>query len=90
MKGILKLLVVLLLFLIPSSLNSSSFKDRIGIIFINEDGTYTLVSMNIDQSCDIWWQNNLVIEDRLDPKEHENLYVHYINGKPVIGNICNP
>ena len=83
-------MVVLLLFLIPSSLNSSSFKDRIGIIFINEDGTYTLVSMKIDESCDTWWQNNLVIEDRLDPKEHENLYVHYINGKPVIGNICNP
>ena len=82
--------MVLLLFLIPSSLNSSSFKDRIGIIFINEDGTYTLVSMNIDQPCDTWWQNNLVIEDRLDPKEHENLYVHYINDMPVIGNICNP
>jgi len=46
--------------------------------------------MNIDQSCDDWWQNNLVIEERLDPKKHENLYVHYINGKPVIGNICNP
>jgi len=46
--------------------------------------------MKIDESCDTWWQNNLVIEDRLDPKEHENLYVHYINDKPVIGNICNP
>ena len=82
--------MVLLLSLIPSSLNSSSFKDRIGIIFINEDDTYTLVSFNIDQSCDDWWQNNLVMEERLDPKEHENLYVHYIDGKPVIGNICNP
>ena len=82
--------MVLLLSLIPSSLNSSSFKDRIGIIFINEDGTYTLVSINIDQSCDVWWQNNLIIEEILDPKENENFYVHFINGKPVIGNICNP
>ena len=90
MKGVLKLLVVLLLFLIPSSLNSSNFKDRIGIIFINEDGTYSLVSLNIDQSCDIWWQNNLIIEERLNPNENENLYLHFINGKPVIGNICNP
>ena len=82
--------MVLLLSLIPSSLNSSSFKDRIGIIFINEDGTYSLVSLNIEQSCDDWWKNNLVIEERLDPKENENLYIPFIKGKPVIGNICNP
>jgi len=90
MKGILKLLAVLLLFLTPSSLKSSNLNERIGVIFINRDGSYSLLSFKIDQPCDVWWQNNLVIEERLDPKEHENLYVHLINGKPVIGNICNP
>ena len=83
--------MVLLLFLTPSSLKSSNLNERIGIIYIGgSDGTYTLVTKSIDVSCDVWWQNNLVIKDRLNPKKHENLYVHYINGRPVIGHICNP
>ena len=83
--------MVLLLFLTPSSLKSSSLNERIGIIYINgSDGSYTMVTTSIDVSCDVWWQNNLIIEDRLDPQLGQNHYIHTINGKPVIGHICNP
>ena len=82
--------MVLLLFLTPSSLKSSSLNERIGIIYLNRGGGYTLVYQSIDQSCDIWWQNNLVIKERVDPKENELWVVHTINNEPVIGHICNP
>jgi hypothetical protein len=89
MKVILKLLVVLLLFLTPSSLNSSSFNERIGVIFINLDGSYTLKSFAINQSCDVWWKNNLSITERLNPKDNESWVVHTVFNEPVLGKICN-
>lgn len=90
MKVILRLLVVLLLSLTPSSLSLSKSNEWIGIIYLNRGGGYTLVYQPIDQSCDIWWQNNLVIKERVDAKENEPWVVHTINNEPVIGNICNP
>ena len=89
MKVILKLLVVALLFLTPSSLKSSSFNERIGIIFISRSGGYTLVSIKIDQPCDVWWQNNLTIVERDNPAEFESWVEHRIFNEPVIGKICN-
>lgn len=89
MKGILKLLAVLLLFLIPSSLKSSSLNERIGVIFINRDGSYSLLSFKIDQPCDVWWQNNLTIVERDNPTEFESWVEHRIFNEPVIGKICN-
>ena len=82
--------MVLLLFLTQSSLRSSELSERIGIIYISGVGGFSLVSHTIDVSCDVWWKNNLKIHERLDPKQGENLYVHTINGSPVIGYICNP
>ena len=89
MKDALKLLAVLLLSLTPSSLKSSSLNERIGIIYINRDSSYSLVYQSIDQPCDVWWENNLVIKERVDPKEDETWVVHTINNEPVIGHICN-
>jgi len=89
MKVTLKLLVAVLLFLTLSSLSLSKSNERIGIIYISRDGGYTLVYQSIDVPCGIWWQNNLKIEERLNPKPDENLYVHTINGYLVIGHICN-
>ena len=89
MKVILKLLVVVLLFLTLSSLSLSKSNERIGIIYISRDGGYTLVYQSIDVPCGIWWQNNLKIDERLNPKQGENIYIHTINGNPVIGHICN-
>jgi hypothetical protein len=82
--------VVLLLFLTQSSLRSSELSERIGIIYISGVGGFSLVSHTIDVSCGIWWQNNLKIDERLNPKQGENIYIHTINGSPVIGYICNP
>ena len=79
----------LLLFLIPSSLQSVRSENSIGIIYINGDGTYTLVSKPIDVSCDEWWQKHLKITENKNHKGMENLYVHTIFGKKVIGHICN-
>lgn len=93
MKVILKLLVVLLLFLTLSSQKLSESNDsveRIGVIYINKLDNYTLVYYEIDVSCAVWWQNNLKIIKRLDPKPMDNIYLHTINGNPVIGHICNP
>jgi hypothetical protein len=81
--------VVLLLFLTPSSLNSSSFKDRIGIIFIGQSGGYHLVSIKIDQPCDVWWQNNLTIVEKENPAKFESWVEHRIFNEPVLGKICN-
>ena len=81
--------MVLLLFLIPSSLKSSNLNERIGIIFINRDGSYSLLSFKIDQPCDVWWQNNLVIVEKDNPAEYENWVEHRIFNEPVIGKICN-
>ena len=81
---------VLLLFLILSSQKSLSSYDNIGIIYINGDGSYTLVVKPINTTCDIWWEENLVITERENPKEYENLYQHTIAGEAVIGHICNP
>ncbi len=90
MKVTLKLLGALLLFLILSSQKSLSSYDNIGIIYINRDNTYSLVFKPIDISCDIWWEQNLVISERENPQEHENVYQHTIAGNEVIGHICNP
>jgi len=49
-----------------------------------------LVIKPINTSCDIWWEENLVISERENPKEFENLYQHTIAGNEVIGHICNP
>ena len=81
--------MVALLFLIPSSLKSSSFNERIGVIFINRDGSYSLLSFKIDQPCDVWWQNNLVIIEKDNPAEFESWVEHRIFNEPVIGKICN-
>ena len=89
MKDTLKLLGVLLLSLILSSQKSLSY-DNIGIIYFNGDGGYTLVIKPIDSSCDDWWQENLVITEKENPGEWENLYQHTIAGEAVIGHICNP
>ena len=90
MKVILKLLAVVLLSLTPSSLSLSKSNERIGIIYISRDGGYTLVYQSIDVPCAVWWKNNLKIDERLNHKQGENVYVHSINFKPVIGYICNP
>ena len=81
--------MVVLLFLTPSSLSLSKSNEWIGIIYLNRGGGYTLVYQPIDQPCDIWWQNNLTIKERIDPKEGDNWVVHTINNEPVIGHICN-
>ena len=80
---------VLLLSLILSSQKSLSF-DEIGIIFVNEDGTYTLEIRPIDTSCSSWWEENLIISERENPEEWQNLYIHTIAGNEVIGHVCNP
>jgi hypothetical protein len=64
--------------------------DNIGIIFINGTGGYTLLNQPINTSCEAWWEDNLVIIDRIDHQPMENLYQHLIDGKEVIGYICNP
>ena len=71
------------------SQKSLSFDD-IGIIFVNQDGTYTVEIRPIDTSCSLWWEDNLVISDRENHTKWENLYVHTIAGNEVIGYICNP
>ena len=81
--------MVLLLSLTPSSLNSSSFNERIGVIFINPDNSYTLKSYLINQPCDVWWKNNMSILERLNSKDHESWVVHTVFNEPVIGKICN-
>jgi hypothetical protein len=48
-----------------------------------------LVSIKIDQTCDVWWQNNLTIVERENPAEFENWVEHRIFNEPVIGKICN-
>jgi len=90
MRVILKLLAVVLLFLTPSSLSLSKSNERIGIIYISGADGYSLVSYEIDVPCAFWWKNNLKIDERLNHKQGENVYVHSINFKPVIGYICNP
>jgi len=82
--------VVVLLFLTPSSLSLSKSNDRIGIIYISGADGYSLASHTIDVPCDVWWKNNLKIDERLNHKQGENVYVHSINFKPIIGYICNP
>ena len=89
MKDTLKLLGVLLLFLILSSQKLLSY-DNIGIIFVNGDGSYSLIVKPIDTSCDAWWEDNLVITEREITEEFQNMYQHTIAGKDVIGHICNP
>ena len=89
MKVILKLLGALLLFLILSSQKSLSY-DNIGIIYINGNGSYTLIVKSINTSCSLWWEENLVITEREHHEEWQNLYSHTIAGKEVIGHICNP
>ena len=79
----------LLLFLILSSQKSLSY-DNIGIIYINGDGSYTLVVKPIDTSCSAWWEENLVISDRENHEEWQNIFKHTIAGEEVIGHICNP
>ena len=81
--------MVLLLFLTPSSLKSSNLNERIGVIFINRDGSYSLLSFKIDQPCDVWWENNLTVVERDNPAEFENWVEHLIFNEPVIGKICN-
>jgi|TARA_R100000654_G_scaffold33426_2_gene58554 hypothetical protein len=49
-----------------------------------------LVVKPINTPCKIWWEENLVISERDNPKEFENLYIHTIAGNEVIGHICNP
>ena len=82
--------MVVLLFLIQSSLSLSKSSERIGIIYISGVDGFSLVSYTIDVPCAVWWKNNLKIDERLDPKQGENVYVHSINYRPVIGYICNP
>ena len=89
MKVTLKLLGVLLLFLILSSQKSLSY-DTIGIIYINGDNTFSLVTKPIDTSCSEWWEENLVITERENHEEWQNLFKHTIAGEEVIGHICNP
>ena len=89
MKGILKLLAGLLLFQIVWSQKLLSYDD-IGIIYIHRSGGYSLVTKSINTSCDDWWEANVVVTERIDPKEMENLYQHLIDGKEVLGYICNP
>ena len=79
----------LLLFLILSSQKSLSY-DNIGIIYINGDNTFSLVTKPIDTSCSEWWEKNLVITERENHEEWQNIYKHTIAGKEVIGHICNP
>ena len=79
----------LLLFLILSSQKSLSY-DNIGIIYINGDGSYTLIVKPIDTSCSVWWEENLVITDRENHQQGQNMYKHTIAGNEVIGHICNP
>ena len=81
--------MAVLLFLTPSSLSLSELSERIGIIYISGTDGYSLVSYEIDVPCEIWWQNHLKINERLNPKQGENIYIHTINGNPVIGHICN-
>lgn len=81
--------MVLLLSLIPSSLNSSSFNERIGVIFINPDNSYTLKSYLINQPCDVWWEENIeIVENNFDPKPYQSWVAHVYKGVPVIGHIC--
>ena len=89
MKDTLKLLGAALLFLILSSQKSLSF-DNIGVIYINEDSSYTLIVKPINTSCSLWWEENLVITERENHQESQNMYQHTIAGKEVIGHICNP
>ena len=92
MKATLKLLAVLLLFLTLSSQKLSRSNDStewIGVIYINDISNYTLVYYEIDVSCAVWWQNHLKIDIKLNPKPMENIYLHTINGNPIIGHICN-
>jgi len=64
--------------------------DNIGIIFILDSGEYSLLDKPIDTSCELWWEENLVIIDRKNHQPTDNLYQHFIDGKEVIGYICNP
>ena len=84
---LLKKLVILLLFLMPSSLASQKYD--IGIIYILPSGSYTYISRLVDVPCETWWRNNLVIIEIPNPKPMQNHYIHLIENKPVIGYICN-
>ena len=84
---LLKKLVILLLFLISSSLASQKYD--IGIIYILPPGGYTYIPRLVDVSCETWWKNNLVIVEIPNPKPMQNHYIHLIENKPVIGYICN-
>jgi hypothetical protein len=53
------------------------------------DGSYAVVSYVVDQPCDIWWEENRIIVERTNPKPYQNHFIHLLNGKPVIGYICN-
>lgn len=71
-----------------SSLQSVK-SETISIIFVNSDGTYTLVDKKVED-CDQWWEDNLVMtENNLNWKPYQSRTLHLINNRPVIGHICN-
>ena len=82
------MLVILLLFQTQSLPQSKNY-NKLGIIYINEDGTYTLFPIIINVSCEEWWETNRLITENEDHQEGENLYNHTVYGKPVIGYFCN-
>ena len=64
--------------------------ERIGIIFVTRDGGYTILRKQINTDCETWWQENLEFrENNLDRKPYQSHVLHLINGKVVIGYICN-
>ena len=81
--------MVLLLSQTPSLPKSQNY-ERIGIIFVTRDGGYTVLRKQINTDCDTWWSQNLkIIKNNLNPKPYQSHVLHLINGKIVIGYICN-
>jgi hypothetical protein len=59
----------------------------ISIIFIVGTG-YEVEKRLINQDCETYWRERLVILERYKPKKFENHYVHIFEGQSVMGYIC--
>lgn len=59
----------------------------ISIIFIVGTG-YEVEKRLINQDCETYYQDRLVILERYKPKRFENHYVHLFEGQSVLGYMC--
>lgn len=59
----------------------------ISIIFLVGPG-YEVEKRLINQDCETYWRERLVILKRDTPKRFENHYVHIFEGQSVMGYMC--